>query len=79
METYPHEDEYGTLWLDRSGFYDASPPAECFICHRSCNRLDVNFSAFFCNSQECNDTIERDLESQPYDDTVNDWWADGGK
>lgn len=58
---YPKWDGYGTYWYDPSGFHSDDPHV-CFICSRPTSRIDIDFHAAFCNSEECNDDVRRDLE-----------------
>ena len=51
----------GERWCDGGGLYqDMAMP--CFICGGDTHRLDVNFEAFFCDSQECNERVAYDLK-----------------
>ena len=56
---YPYTDEYGYTWYDMSGFQGEVGP--CFICNRLVDRVDIDFHGHFCNSKECNQQIEDDL------------------
>jgi hypothetical protein len=56
---YPLVDDYGYYWYDMSGFAGELGP--CFICNRLVDRIDIDYHGNFCNSKECNDFIEEDL------------------
>lgn len=56
---YPFRDERGTYWYDMSGFAGEIGP--CFICNRLVDRIDIDYEGNFCNSKECNQFIEDDL------------------
>lgn len=56
---YPYTDELGYTWTDMNGFQSEVGP--CFVCNLPTNRVDINFHGRFCNSKECNQKIEEDL------------------
>lgn len=58
---YPKWDSYGTYWYDPSGFHSDDPHV-CFICERPTSRVDIDFHAAFCGSEECNNRVRQDLE-----------------
>lgn len=68
--TYPYTDEYGYYWYDSSGFRQTMPTeawryspvkSPCFVCHQLTDRVDIDYHAVFCNSEECNKKIDEDL------------------
>lgn len=67
---YPYTDEYGDLWLDSTGMLIGNG-GSCFICGGSTLRLDIDYAAYFCNSEECRETVEEELLS------FDDVWTDG--
>lgn len=58
---YPKWDSYETYWYDPSGFH-TDVASVCFICERPTHRLDIDFHAHFCGSDECNQRVREDLE-----------------
>jgi hypothetical protein len=58
---YPMRDGYGTYWYDPSGFH-GDHEENCFICGEFTNRVDIDYHGYFCNSDECNEVIRKDLE-----------------
>jgi len=58
---YPMRDGYGTYWYDPSGMH-SDEPGECFMCRKLTNRIDIDFHGYFCDSEECNEAIRKDLE-----------------
>lgn len=70
QRTYPYLDAYGYVWFDPSGFQqhvyinDTYCPVEspCFVCGKLTERVDIDYHGVFCNSEECNEKITRDLE-----------------
>jgi hypothetical protein len=59
---YPRWDGYGTYWYDTSGMH-SNTQVPCFICKQLTHRLDIDFHAYFCNSDACNEEVRKDLES----------------
>ncbi len=58
---YPRRDGYGTYWYDSCGMHEETVHP-CFMCDQPTHRLDINFHAYFCNSDECNEAVRLDLE-----------------
>ena len=58
---YPRRDGYGTYWYDSCGMHEETVHP-CFTCDQPTHRLDINFHAYFCNSDECNEAVRLDLE-----------------
>jgi hypothetical protein len=58
---YPYVDELGYYWATPTVF--VTVPEFCFVCGNRTPFLDVCFEAHFCDSEECNEYINRQLEA----------------